>query len=87
MSRDIRRWSWGESKRGDYLQASRQTMGEFAVEWWATIAPTIRPSTLDKYRRDLRAHAIRHIGFMPLTELVSGVASEAFTAERDGVRR
>jgi len=62
-------------------------VGEFAVEWLATIAPTIRPSTLDKYRRDLRAHAIRHIGFMPLTELVSGVASEAFTAERDGVRR
>ena len=59
----------GESKRGDYLQASRQTVGEFAVEWLATIVPTIRPSTLDKYQRDLRAHAIRHIGFMPLTKL------------------
>ena len=56
-------------QRGDYLQANRQTVGEFAVEWLATIAPTVRPSTLDKYQRDLRAHVIRHIGFVPLAKL------------------
>ena len=56
-------------QRGDYLQANRQTVGEFASEWLATIAPTVRPSTLDKYERDLRAHVIRHIGFVPLAKL------------------
>ena len=56
-------------QRGDYLQANRQTVGEFAVEWLATTAPTVRPSTLDKYQRDLRAHVIRHIGFVPLAKL------------------
>ncbi len=56
-------------QRGDYFQANRQTVGEFAEEWMATIAPTVRPSTLDKYQRDLRAHVIRHIGFVSLTKL------------------
>ena len=56
-------------QRGDYLQANRQTVGEFAVEWLAPIAPTVRPSTLDKYQRDLRAHVIRHIGFVSLAKL------------------
>ena len=56
-------------QRGDYLQANRQTVGEFALEWLATIAPTVRPSTLDKYQRDLRAHVVRHIGFVQLAKL------------------
>ena len=56
-------------QRGDYLQANRQTVGEFAMEWLATIAPTVRPSTLDKYNRDLRAHVIRHIVFVQLAKL------------------
>ncbi len=56
-------------QRGDYLQANKQTVGEFVGEWLATIAPTVRPSTLDKYERDLRAHVVRHIGFMPLAKL------------------
>ena len=47
-------------QRGDCLQANRQTVGEFAQEWLVTIAPTVRPSTLDKYQRDLRAHGLRH---------------------------
>ncbi|TPW12435.1 MAG: site-specific recombinase XerD, partial [Acidimicrobiaceae bacterium] len=56
-------------QRGDYLQANRQTVGEFVEEWMATIAPTVRPSTLDKYQRDLRTHVVRHIGFMQLSKL------------------
>ena len=34
-------------QRGDYLLTNRQTVGEVAEEWLATIAPTVRPSTLD----------------------------------------
>ena len=56
-------------QRGDYLQANRQTVGEFAEKWLVTIAPTVRPSMLDKYQRDLRAHVLRHIGFVPLAKL------------------
>lgn len=56
-------------QRGDYLQANKQTVGEFVGEWLATIAPTVRPSTLDKYERDLRAHVVRHIGFVPLSKV------------------
>ena len=56
-------------QRGDYLQANRQTVGEFVQEWLATIAPTVRPATLDKYERDLRAHVVGHIGCVALTKL------------------
>ena len=56
-------------QRGDYLQARKQTVGEFAAEWLVTIAPTVRPSTLDKYRRDLAAHVVPHVGFVQLVKL------------------
>jgi hypothetical protein len=56
-------------QRGDCLQANRQTVGEFVEEWLATIAPTVRPSMLDRYQCDLRTHVVRHIGFMQLSKL------------------
>ena len=56
-------------QRGDYLQANRQTVGEFVSEWLVTIAPTVRPSTLEKYERDLRVHVVGHIGFIALAKL------------------
>ena len=48
---------------------SRQTVEEFASEWLEAIRATIRPSTMDKYRRDLRTHVVPYVGDLPLTKL------------------
>jgi integrase len=55
--------------RGDYVAPNRQTVEEFAVEWLDAIRATVRPSTMDKYRRDLRAHVVPYIGHVPLARL------------------
>ena len=73
-------------QRGDYLQANRQTVGEFATEWLATIAPTVRPSTLDKVSArparprgaPYRVRAARQVGWTgvePVVGTVGGVGS------------
>jgi integrase len=56
-------------QRGDYVAPNRQTVEEFAAEWLEAIRATIRPSTMDKYRRDLRAHVVPYVGHTPLTKL------------------
>lgn len=57
------------AQRGEYLAPSKQTVADFADEWLATIKATIRPSTLDKYRRDIRVNVVPYIGAVPLTKL------------------
>ncbi len=56
-------------QRGDYVAPTRQTVGDFASEWLEAIRATIRPSTMDKYRRDLRTHVVPYVGDLPLTKL------------------
>ena len=48
-------------QRGDYVAPTRQTVGDFASEWLEAIRATIRPSTMDKYRRDLRTHVVPYV--------------------------
>lgn len=55
--------------RGDYVAPNRQTVAEFAAEWLDAIRATIRPSTMDKYRRDVRAHVLPYIGHLLLARL------------------
>jgi integrase len=56
-------------QHGDYVPPSRQTVAEFAAEWLDAIRATIRPATMDKYRRDLRAHVVPYVGHMALNKL------------------
>ena len=56
-------------QRGEYLAPNKQTVGDFSEEWLDTIRATVRPSTLDKYRRDIRAHVLPNIGFVPMNKL------------------
>ena len=55
--------------RGDYVAPNRQTVDEFAAEWLDAIRATIRPSTMDKYRRDVHAHVVPYIGHVLLARL------------------
>jgi integrase len=58
--------------RGEYVEPTHQTLGEFLEEWLRAIEPTLRPSTLDSYSRNVRNHVITHIGHVRLTKVDAG---------------
>lgn len=58
--------------RGEYVEPSHQTVGEFLEEWLRAIEPTVRPSTFDSYARNVRNHVIAHIGSVRLTKVDAG---------------
>jgi integrase len=58
--------------RGEYVEPSHETLGEFLEEWLRAIEPTVRPSTFDSYSRNVRNHVIAHIGSVRLTKVDAG---------------
>lgn len=58
--------------RGEYVEPSLQTLGEFLEEWLRAIEPTLRPSTFDSYSRNTRNHVISHIGTVRLAKVDAG---------------
>ncbi len=58
--------------RGEYVEPTHQTFGEFLEEWLRAIEPTVRPSTFDSYARNVRNHVIAHIGSTRLTRVDAG---------------
>ncbi|MGH9271631.1 MAG: Arm DNA-binding domain-containing protein [Ilumatobacteraceae bacterium] len=73
--------------RGDYVEPSRQTVEVFLEEWLKTIAPTVRPSTLDSYARNVRNHVVAHIGAMRLTKVDAGVLNGLYAELLERGRR
>jgi integrase len=58
---------------GAYVEPSRATFGEFLLEWLGTIEPTVRPSTLYSYRRNVTLHVVPRVGSTKLTRIDAGV--------------
>ena len=48
--------------RGEYVEPSHHTVGDFLLEWLDTMEPTVRPSTFESYSRNVHNHVIAHIG-------------------------
>mgnify|MGYP000250479309 CR=1 FL=1 len=59
--------------RGEYVEPSHQSLGEFLTEWLVAIEPTIRLSTFDSYSRNVKNHVIAHIGNVRLAKVDAGV--------------
>lgn len=55
--------------RGDWIEPSRETVATFAGRWTATIAATVKPTTMEQYRRYLRLHVVPRIGGVPLSQV------------------
>ncbi len=55
--------------RGEYVEPTHQTLGEYLDEWLKAIEHTVRPSTFDSYGRNMRNHVIAHIGTTRLTKV------------------
>jgi integrase len=74
--------------RGEYVEPSQQTLAEFLTEWLQAIEPTVRPSTFDSYARNVRLHAIDHIGPTRLTKVDAGLLNGLYaTLLRSGRRK
>jgi integrase len=72
---------------GDYIAPSRQTVEDFASEWLEAIRATIRPSTMDKYRRDLRTHVLPYVGHLQLTKLDATTLNRLWATLAESGRR
>lgn len=66
--------------RGEYIEPSQQTVGEFLEDWLKAIEPTIRPSTFDSYARNVRLHVISHVGRVRLVKLDGGVLNGLYAS-------
>jgi len=66
--------------RGAYVPTSRQTLTEFAEDWLAAIAPTVRPSTHYSYARNLRLHVLPYLGSTPLAGIDAGALNTLYAA-------
>lgn len=54
---------------GMYLEPSQDTVSVFAGQWLTTIAATVKPTTLEQYRRYLKLHVVPRIGGLPLGQV------------------
>ena len=55
---------------GEYIEPSKLTVRDYLEErWFPIISHTLRPTTFDSYKRQLRLHVIPSIGAIPLQEL------------------
>ncbi|MEO1058638.1 MAG: site-specific integrase, partial [Actinomycetota bacterium] len=59
--------------RGEYVEPSQQTLGDYLTEWLSAMEHTVRPSTFDSYERNMRNHVIAHIGSTRLAKVDAAV--------------
>lgn len=53
----------------ELTEESRMTLGQWLEQWLKNIAPTIRPSTLNRYEGTVRNHIVPYIGDKPITQI------------------
>jgi integrase len=64
--------------RGMYADPGRQTVAQYLAEWVEAIAPTVRPSTLHSYQRNITLHVSAHIGATKLLRLDAGALNRLY---------
>lgn len=73
--------------RGEYVEPSHQTVGDFMSDWLKAIEHTVRPSTFDSYSRNVRNHVVAHIGSVRLTKVDAGVLNGLYAELLSSGRR
>jgi integrase len=66
--------------RGEYVEPSHQTLGDFLTDWLIAMEHTVRPSTFDSYSRNMRLHVIERIGTVRFTKVDAGVLNGLYAA-------
>lgn len=55
----------------DLTEQSRMTLADWFEQWLTQMSTTLRPSTLEHYRRDMENHVTPHLGSKMLTQLTA----------------
>ncbi|MEY2591518.1 MAG: hypothetical protein QOJ67_3502 [Acidimicrobiaceae bacterium] len=59
--------------RGEYVETTHETFGDFLSEWLVAIEPTVKATTFDSYSRNVRNHVIPYVGSVRLSKVDAGV--------------
>lgn len=65
--------------RGEYVEPTKQTLGEYLADWLKPIEHTVRPSTFDSYARNMRNHVIAHMGSTKLVKVDAGALNGLYS--------
>ena len=69
----------------DLTEQSKMTLGEWLDTWLEQMAVTLRPGTLEHYRRDMENHVKPRLGAKPLTQLTAADLRKLYDAlKRNG---
>lgn len=72
-------------ERGEFVEPSKQTLGEFLDEWVDGLR--LAPSTVASYRKNIRLHIKPYLGGVLLTGLSSGRIKKLYRQLEEGGRR
>lgn len=61
--------SLGKADRGEFVEPSKQLVGDFLEEWLAGLR--LAPSTISSYRKNVRLHITPRLGSTPLANLTA----------------
>src|SRR5829696_7723981 len=77
-----------EVRSGSYVEPSKTTLGQFLTEEWLPgIRASVRPTTLDHYRRIVEAHVLPRLGAVPLQRLTPAKLNAFYADVLAGGRR
>ncbi len=69
----------------DLTEQSRMTLSEWLEQWLVQMAVTLRPNTLERYRRDMENHVIPSLGKKRLTQITAADLRKLYdTLKRSG---
>lgn len=66
--------------RGLPIVGEKQTVEQYLTQWLDAIQATVEPTTVTKYRRELRLHVISLIGSLPLAKLSAQQVQSVYAA-------
>lgn len=70
----------------DLTEQSKMTLSEWLDQWLAQMAVTLRPSTLERYRQDMKNHVIPHLGKKRLTQITAADLRKLYETLKCGGR-
>lgn len=73
-----------EIERGTFVASSSMTLAEYLEEWIGTVRATLRTSTWDSYKSEIKGHIARDLGHVRLQKLTAAQLNHFYAKELTG---